>query len=55
MGRNSHRIDIDESAKPFSKKVTCEQYDLAVLSEAEFRKKYRITKQRYQELQRGRG
>lgn len=30
MGRNSHNPSIDETPKPFSKKLTQEQYEIAV-------------------------
>lgn len=50
MGRNSHRFDIDESAKPFSSKVTAVAYDLAVLSKEEFIAKYRVKPKEYLRL-----
>ena len=30
MGRNSHNASINEDAKPFSKSVTHDRYDIAV-------------------------
>lgn len=48
MGSNSHRPDINENAKPWSKDVT-KRHDFCFLSAAEFRKKYKITKKQYEE------
>lgn len=51
MGFNSHRPDINENAKPFSSKITYEQYDLRVLSPEEYMAKYKVGKCKYARLQ----
>jgi hypothetical protein len=50
MGQNSHNPPggINESQKPI--KASYERWDLAVLSPEEFRKKYKISKKKYEKM-----
>jgi hypothetical protein len=50
VGRNSHNYAIDESQKPFQRKVTAQEFDLKVLAPVEFRKKWKLSERERKEL-----
>lgn len=50
MNANSHNQTINEDPKPWSKRLTAQEYDLKLLSAPEFRKKYKVSERERKEL-----
>jgi hypothetical protein len=50
MSHNSHNPTINESMKPWSRKLSQQEYDLRVLTAEEFKHKYGLTSAAYNAL-----